>query len=136
MQYTGSASSVSNASTLGMACLNAALGQGNMRHPTQAIREGIKGEIKNLTIINGSNRIFINVVTEAAQQFGCRGQGQDAMVETPFTFRLNSKSKRGSRHQRAVRDINCSRASPTEGLVLHAVETCKLIKHARQGLSI
>jgi len=32
-----------------------ALVQANMRHPTQAIREGIEGAIKNLTIINGSN---------------------------------------------------------------------------------
>ena len=64
-----------------------------MRYPTQSIREGIEGEIKkNVIIINGSNRIFINVVTQAAQQFGCRDQGQDAMVETPFTSRLNQPS--------------------------------------------
>lgn len=55
MQYTGTALTVFNASTLGMASLNAALVQANMRHPTQAIREGIEGDIKNLTIINGSN---------------------------------------------------------------------------------
>ena len=72
-----------------MACLNAAWVQANMRHPTQAIREGIEGEIKNVIIINGSNRVFNNVVTQAAQLFGCRDQGQDSMVEAPFTFRLN-----------------------------------------------
>jgi periplasmic protein TonB len=88
------------AANLGIACPNAAQVQGNMRYPAQAVREGIEGdvivrfvvagagEIKNVTIISSSNRIFNNVVTQAVQQFGCRGQGQDVVVEAPFTFRL------------------------------------------------
>jgi periplasmic protein TonB len=88
------------ASNLGIACPNAAQVQGNMRYPAQAVREGIEGdvivrfvvaagsEIKNVNIVSSSNRIFNNVVTQAVQQFGCRGQGQDVVVEAPFTFRL------------------------------------------------
>jgi periplasmic protein TonB len=88
------------AANLGIACPNAAQVQGNMRYPAQAVREGIEGdvivrfvvagggEIKNVTIFSSSNRIFNNVVTQAVQQFGCRGQGQDVVVEAPFTFRL------------------------------------------------
>lgn len=88
------------ASNLGIACPNAAQVQGNMRYPAQAVREGIEGdvivrfvvagagEIKNVAIISSSHRIFNNVVTQAVQQFGCRGQGQDVVVEAPFTFRL------------------------------------------------
>jgi periplasmic protein TonB len=87
-------------SNLGIACPNAAQVQGNMRYPAQAVREGIEGdvivrfvvaagsEIKNVTIVSSSNRIFNNVVRDAVQQFGCRGQGQDVVVEAPFTFRL------------------------------------------------
>jgi periplasmic protein TonB len=85
---------------LGIACPNAAQVQSNMRYPAQAVREGIEGdvivrfvvagagEIKNVAIVSSSNRIFNNVVTQAVQQFGCRGQGQDVVVEAPFTFRL------------------------------------------------
>ncbi len=88
------------ASNLGIACPNAAQVQGNMRYPAQAVREGIEGdvivrfvvagagEIKNITIVSSANRIFNNVVRDAVQQFGCRGQGQDVVVEAPFTFRL------------------------------------------------
>ena len=88
------------ASNLGIACPNAAQVQGNMRYPAQAVREGIEGdviarfvvagagEIKNVAIVSSSNRVFNNVVTQAVQQFGCRGQGQDVVVEAPFTFRL------------------------------------------------
>ncbi len=91
------------AANLGIACPNAAQVQGNMRYPAQAVREGIEGdvivrfvvaegvgggEIKNIAIASSSNRIFNNVVTQAVQQFGCRGQGQDVVVEAPFTFRL------------------------------------------------
>lgn len=88
------------ASNLGIACPNAAQVQSNMRYPTQAIREGIEGdvivrfvvagtgEIKNVAIVSSSNRVFNNVATQAVQQFGCRGQGRDVAVEAPFTFRL------------------------------------------------
>ncbi len=96
----GSSESLSTPAVLGIACPNAALVQGNMRYPTQAIRDGIEGdvtarfvvgasgEIKSISIIESSNRVFNNVVTHAIQQFGCRGQGQDVVVEAPFTFRL------------------------------------------------
>lgn len=88
------------ASNLGVACPNAAQVQGNMRYPREALREGIEGdvtarfvvtaagEIKNIAIVGSSNRVFNSVVTQAVQQFGCRGQGQDVTVEAPFTFRL------------------------------------------------
>lgn len=94
------ASSATVAASLGIACPNAAEVQGNIRYPAQAVREGIEGEvtahfvvtgageIKNVAIASSSNRIFNNVVTQAVQQFGCRGQGQDVVVEAPFTFRL------------------------------------------------
>lgn len=88
------------ASNLGVACPNAAQVQSGMRYPALAAREGLEGdvtarfvvtaagEIKNIAIVSSSNRVFNNVVTQAVQQFGCRGQGQDVVVEAPFTFRL------------------------------------------------
>jgi periplasmic protein TonB len=88
------------ASNLGVACPNAAQVQDGMRYPAQAARDGIEGdvtarfvvtaagEIKNIAIVGSSNRVFNKVVTQAVQQFGCRGQGQDVVVEAPFTFRL------------------------------------------------
>jgi periplasmic protein TonB len=97
---TDGTSSTPIASNLGIACPNATQVQGNMRYPAQAVREGIEGdvivrfvvagggEIKNIAIASSSNRIFNNVVTQAVQQFGCRGQGQNVVVEAPFTFRL------------------------------------------------
>jgi periplasmic protein TonB len=87
-------------SKLGIACPNAAEVQGSLRYPSQAVRDGIEGdvmvrfvvsgagEIKNVAIASSTNRIFNHAVTQAVQQFGCRGQGQDVLVEAPFTFRL------------------------------------------------
>jgi periplasmic protein TonB len=87
-------------SKLGIACPNAAEVQGSLRYPLQAVREGIEGdvivhlvvsgagEIENVAIARSTNRIFNNAVSQAVQQFGCRGQGQDVLVEAPFTFRL------------------------------------------------
>jgi periplasmic protein TonB len=95
-----SGTTIPTASNLGIACPNAAQVQGGMRYPAQAVREGIEGdvtarfvvtaagEIKNIAIVASSNRVFNSVVTQAVQQFGCRGQGQDVTVEAPFTFRL------------------------------------------------
>jgi periplasmic protein TonB len=89
-----------SSSHLGVACPNAVQVQSNMRYPVQAARDGIEGdvtarfvvtaagEIKNIAIVASSNRVFNSVVTQAVQQFGCRGQGQDVTVEAPFTFRL------------------------------------------------
>ncbi len=97
---TDSTSPAPTIANLGIACPNAAQVQANMRYPAQAVREGIEGdvivrfvvagagEIKNVAIVSSSNRVFNNVVTQAVQQFGCRGQGQDVVVEAPFTFRL------------------------------------------------
>lgn len=97
---TDGASSAPIAANLGIACPNAAQVQGNMRYPPQAVRDGIEGdvmvrfvvtgagEIKNVAVVSSANRVFNNVVTQAVQQFGCRGQGQDVVVEAPFTFRL------------------------------------------------
>jgi periplasmic protein TonB len=95
-----SGTTMPTASNLGVACPNAAQVQGGMRYPAQAAREGLEGdvtarfvvtaagEIKNIAIVGSTNRVFNNVVTQAVQQFGCRGQGQDVTVEAPFTFRL------------------------------------------------
>jgi periplasmic protein TonB len=98
---TGDSATVApTASNLGIACPNAAGVQGSMRYPAQAVRDGIEGdvvvrfvvgsagEIKNVAITSSTNRVFNNAVAQAVQQFGCRGQGQDVLVEAPFTFRL------------------------------------------------
>jgi protein TonB len=66
----------------------------------QARREGLQGDvtirftvtatgqIKDPQVVSSSNRVFNNVSLNAIRQFNCVGQGQDVVVEVPFSFKL------------------------------------------------
>ena len=87
---------------LGVACPNAQRVREDMRYPVAARREGIQGdvlvrflvgmtgEIKNINVVNSSNRALSNAAVAAIKQFSCAGQGQDVLVEVPFSFRLSN----------------------------------------------
>ena len=86
---------------LGIACPNAQRVREEMRYPAVARREGIQGdvmvrfvvgvagEIKNISILNSSNRALSNAAVSAVKQFSCAAQGRDVTVEVPFSFRLS-----------------------------------------------
>jgi periplasmic protein TonB len=85
---------------VGVACPNAREVQGSMRYPAEARREGVAGDvvarfvvgangtIRDVVIASSSNRLFNREVLNAVASFRCQGQGQDVLVEAPFTFRL------------------------------------------------
>ena len=87
---------------LGVACPNAQRVREEMRYPVAARREGIQGdvlvrflvgmtgEIKNINVVSSSNRALSNAAIGAIKQFSCAGQGQDVLVEVPFSFRLSN----------------------------------------------
>jgi periplasmic protein TonB len=86
---------------LGVACPNAQRVREEMRYPPAARREGIQGdvmvrfvvglagEIKNINILNSSNRALSSAAVSAVKQFSCAAQGRDVTVEVPFSFRLS-----------------------------------------------
>lgn len=90
------------AGALGVACPNAQRVREEMRYSVAARREGIQGdvlvrflvgvtgEIKNINVVNSSNRALSNAAVAAIKQFSCAGQGQDVLVEVPFSFRLSN----------------------------------------------
>ena len=85
---------------LGAACPNAQSVRETIRYPALARREGLQGDvlarfvvsaaggIRNIEIVQSTNRAFNGVVVEAVKQFQCLAQAQDVSVEVPFTFRL------------------------------------------------
>jgi protein TonB len=85
---------------VGIACPNSQKVRGEIQYPTQARREGLQGEvtvrftvsaggqIKDAAVVSSSNRVFNSVSLNAVRQFNCVGQGQDVVVEVPFSFKL------------------------------------------------
>lgn len=85
---------------VGVACPNARDVQSTMRYPVEARRDGLAGDvvaqfvvgangaIRDVVIASSSNRLFNREVLRAVANFRCQGQGQDVLVEAPFTFRL------------------------------------------------
>lgn len=85
---------------VGVACPNAREVQSNMRYPVEARRDGLAGDvvaqfvvgangaIRDVVIASSTNRLFNREVLRAVASFRCHGQGQDVLVEAPFTFRL------------------------------------------------
>jgi protein TonB len=49
---------------------------------------GANGRIRDISIVDSTNRAFNGAVIEAVREFSCVAQGQDVTVEVPFSFRL------------------------------------------------
>jgi protein TonB len=86
--------------SVGVACPNSQKIRTEIQYPVQARREGLQGDvtirftvtatgqIKDPQVVSSSNRVFNNVSLNAIRQFNCVGQGQDVVVEVPFSFKL------------------------------------------------
>lgn len=86
--------------SLGVACPNAQSVRAAAQYPAQARREGLqgdvlarfivgaRGDVRDIQIVQSSNRVFNTAVMGAVRQFNCIGQGQDVAVEVPFSFHL------------------------------------------------
>ncbi|RIX46292.1 MAG: TonB family protein [Rhodocyclales bacterium GT-UBC] len=48
---------------------------------------GVNGEVKNVTVAQSTNSVFNAAATAAVAQLRCNGQGHEARVRVPFSFR-------------------------------------------------
>lgn len=88
--------------SINIVCPNHATVRANVQYPAQAQRLGISGEVlvefvvgpggdlRDISIVRSSSAIFNTAATNAVAQLRCVGQGQDARVRVPFTFRLET----------------------------------------------
>ena len=84
-----------------VACPNSREVQASMLYPAQARRSGIQGDviarfvvgangsIRDIAIISSTSQTLDRAVINAVAQFRCVGQGQDIVVEAPFSFKLH-----------------------------------------------
>ena len=86
--------------TVGVACPNVKAVAGEFVYPVRAQRDGINsgevllqftvaanGEIRNMTVVKSSNRVFNNAALDGARMLKCVGQGQDVTVQWPIVFK-------------------------------------------------
>ncbi len=82
------------------ACPNYAKALGDQAYPREAIKEGLDkgeatvrftvgptGEIKDVIIVNQSNRAFGRAATAVVSEFKCIAQGRDVIFEVPFVYK-------------------------------------------------
>ncbi len=82
------------------ACTNYATVLGDSAYPRDAIREGLdrgeavlrftvasSGEIKDVTIVSSTNRIFARQAQVLLRDVKCAAQGRDIIFELPFAFK-------------------------------------------------
>lgn len=84
-----------------VACPNSREVQANMVYPAPARRSGIQGDviarfvvgangsIRDIAIISSTSQTLNLAAINAVAQFRCVGQGQDIVVEAPFSFKLH-----------------------------------------------
>ena len=88
------------APTIRAACTNYATVLGDSSYPRDAIREGLdkgeavlrftvaaSGEIKEVSVVSSTNRIFARQAQVLLRDFKCAAQGRDVVFEVPFTFK-------------------------------------------------
>ena len=86
---------------VGVACPNSAAVRAEIQYPKEAIKQGLTGEvlieftvdgrsgaIKNVQVLNSTNRIFDRTSLAAVSKFKCVAQGQDVKVQVPIGFSL------------------------------------------------
>ena len=82
------------------ACTNYATVLGDSAYPREAAREGLDrgeavlrwtvttaGEIKDVTVVSSTNRIFARQAQVLLRDVRCAGQGRDVVFELPFVFK-------------------------------------------------
>jgi protein TonB len=85
-------------SNVAVVCPNIEAVKKEMKFPPQAIREGLSGEVlieftvgpngelKDVKVVQSTNRIFNTASLNAVKRLGCIGRGQDVRVQAPFAF--------------------------------------------------
>jgi protein TonB len=84
------------------ACPNYAKAMGDAAFPRDAIRAGIDhgealirftvgpgGEVKDITVVSQSNRIFGRAASAVVQEYKCIGQGRELIYEVPFNYKTD-----------------------------------------------
>ncbi len=99
---TGAKSEGIKQASVGIACPNSQSVRGAVPYPPAAIRGGVQGDvvarfvvgtngqIRDISIVQSSSRLFNLTVMSAIREFQCVGQSSEVQVEVPFTFRLNN----------------------------------------------
>jgi periplasmic protein TonB len=85
---------------IGAACANYATVLGDSAYPRDAIKEGLdrgeatlrftvaaSGEIKDVSVVNATNRIFARQAQVLLRDVKCAGTGRDIVFELPFSFK-------------------------------------------------
>ncbi len=98
---TGGDSGERSTPAAAVACPNSREVQANMVYPAPARRSGIQGDviarfvvgangsIRDIAIISSTSQTLNLAAINAVAQFRCVGQGQDIVVEAPFSFKLH-----------------------------------------------
>jgi len=87
--------------TAGVACSNYRTAMGDAAFPREARRRGIEhgdaliqftlkpdGRVTDVKALHASDSIFARASEEIVEQFKCRGQGREVVVQVPFGYRL------------------------------------------------
>ena len=85
----------------GVVCSNYQSVMGDVAYPREAQRAGIEkgdaliqftlsptGEVKNITVISASHRIFARNSVRIVGEYKCQGQGRELTVRVPFGYKL------------------------------------------------
>lgn len=83
-------------------CSNFQAKMGDASFPREAARAGLEkgevlvqftlspnGEIKNVKALKSSHPIFARAATKIVSEYTCAGQGQDVLVNVPFTYKMD-----------------------------------------------
>lgn len=91
-----------SADTVSLACPNSRQVRENMSYPAAARREGLQGDvlvrfvvgaggvIRDINIVNSTNRAFNAASMNAVRQFQCLSQSADVTAEVAFSFKLTN----------------------------------------------
>jgi len=85
-----------------VACSNYRQKMGDAAFPREAARAGLEkgevlmqftlgpnGEIKNVKALRASHPIFARAAAQIVSEYTCQGQGQDVIVQVPFSYKLD-----------------------------------------------
>jgi protein TonB len=85
---------------VGLACPNSGQIRSSLEYPRQALKDnvtgnvvvqfvvGTNGQTRDFSLISAAHPLLNRAALEAAQRFGCVGQGREVVVQVPFNFKL------------------------------------------------